>query len=126
MNNAPPPPVPAVPGSHHQYGKPRGPPVGGPGPNRYTGSNQSGGYNPSRGGGSSNQGGNFNSGSYPPQGRAQPPYGGSNMQANGPRGPSSGYGVVPPSYPQSGQYGGSAPGGGRGGGNRNQQYGWQQ
>ncbi|KAK4840230.1 hypothetical protein QYF36_003156 [Acer negundo] len=139
MNNAPLPPVPAGPSSHHHYGKPRGP-TGGPGPNRYTSGNQSGGYNPNRGGGGSgSQLGGYSNGSYPPQGRGPPPYGGSSMQqANGPRGPSSGYGVGPPNYSQSGQYGNSAPGGRGGppnpnpnpnpigGGSRNQQYGWQQ
>ncbi|KAK9271523.1 hypothetical protein L1049_001883 [Liquidambar formosana] len=120
MNNSQP-PVSGGP-SHHHYGKPRGPPGG---PNRYPqGGNPSGGYNPNRGG----QVGGYSSGPYPPQGRGAP-YGGSGMPATGPRGASSGgYGVGPPNYPQSGQYGGS--GAGRGpnpmGGNRNQQFGWQQ
>lgn len=104
---------------HHQYGKPRGP----GGQNRYPpGGNPGGGYYQDRGA----QGGGYSSGTYPPQGRA-PPYPGSGVASSGPRGPSGGYGV-PPSYSQSGQYGGS--GAGRGSnqmsGNRNQQYGWQQ
>ncbi|MCE0481813.1 Cyclin-dependent kinase C-1 [Datura stramonium] len=104
---------------HHQYGKPRGP----GGPNRYPpGGNPGGGYYQDRGA----QGGGYSSGAYPSQGRA-PPYPGSGVASSGPRGPSSGYGV-PPSYSQSGQYGGS--GAGRGSnqmsGNRSQQYGWQQ
>ncbi|KAK2441646.1 Cyclin-dependent kinase C-2, variant 2 [Trifolium repens] len=119
-------------GPSHHYGKPRGP-SGGPG--RYPpGGNPSGGYNhPNRGG----QGGGagYGSGPYPPQARGAP-YGSSGMPAGpgggGPRGGGgSGYGVGggPPNYPQGGPpYGGS--GGGRGsnmmGGNRNQQYGWQQ
>ncbi|PSS26579.1 Cyclin-dependent kinase [Actinidia chinensis var. chinensis] len=107
--------------SHHHYGKPRGPPGG---PNRYPPSgNPSGGYYPDRGG----QGGGYTSGSYPPQGRA-PPYSGSSVPASGPRGAVSGYGVAPANYSQGGQYAGS--GAGRGpnpmGGNRSQQYGWQQ
>ncbi|XP_042971417.1 cyclin-dependent kinase C-2-like isoform X2 [Carya illinoinensis] len=106
--------------SHHQYGRPRGPPGG---PNRYPPSaNQSGGYNQNRGA----QVGSYSGGPYPPQGRG-PPYGGSGMPAPGQRGAASGYGVAPPNYSQSSQFGGSA--GGRGpnplGGNRNQQY-WQQ
>ncbi|GAU21052.1 hypothetical protein TSUD_132640 [Trifolium subterraneum] len=117
-------------GPSHHYGKPRGP-SGGPG--RYPpGGNPSGGYNhPNRGG----QGGGagYGSGPYPPQARGAP-YGSSGMPAGpgggGPRGGGgSGYGVGAPNYPQGGPpYGGSA--GGRGsnmmGGNRNQQYGWQQ
>lgn len=118
MNNAP---APVSAGTnHHYYGKPRGPPGG---QNRYPPSGSSAGYSQGRGG----QVGGYSSGPYPPQGRA-PPYTGSGMPASGPRGPSSGYGVGPPNYSQSGQYGGSA--GSRGsnpaGGNRNQQYGWQQ
>ncbi|KAJ0097255.1 hypothetical protein Patl1_27219 [Pistacia atlantica] len=118
MNNAAP-PVPAGPG-HHHYGKPRGPPGG---PNRYASGNQSGGYNQNRGG----QVGGYNNGPYPPQGRG-PPYAGGGMPANGPRGPSGGYGVGPPNYSQSGQYGNSGTGRGPNppGGSRNQQYGWQQ
>lgn len=119
--NNPQPPVSAGP-SHHQYGRPRGPPGG---PNRYPPSgNQSGGYNQNRGA----QVGGYSGGPYPPQGRG-PPYAGSGMPAPGQRGAASGYGVGPPNYSQSSQFGGSA--GGRGpnpmGGNRNQQYGgWQQ
>lgn len=109
--------------SHHHYGKPRGPPGG---LNRYPASgNPSGGYYPDRGG----QGGGYSSGSYPPQGRG-PPYPGSSVPATGgPRGaPPSGYGVGAPNYSQGGQYGGSVAGRGQNpmGGNRNQQYGWQQ
>ncbi|CAL5368588.1 unnamed protein product [Camellia sinensis] len=109
--------------SHHHYGKPRGPPGG---PNRFPpGGNPSGGYYPDRGG----QGGGYSSGSYPPQGRG-PPYPGSGVPATGgPRGvPPSGYGVGAPNYSQGGQYGGSVAGRGQNpmGGNRNQQYGWQQ
>ncbi|KAK3023693.1 hypothetical protein RJ639_044303 [Escallonia herrerae] len=111
-----------VAGPSHHYAKPRGAAAG---PNRYPQSgNPSGGYNhPSRGQG----GGGYVSGPYPPQGRA-PPYGLSGMPGPGPRGGNnSGYGVTAPNYPQGGPYGG--PGAGRGpnmGGNRNQQYGWQQ
>ncbi|CAK7340348.1 unnamed protein product [Dovyalis caffra] len=117
------PPVAAGP-SHH-YGKPRGP-VGGPG--RYPPSGTSGGYNhPNRGG---QGGGTYGSGPYPPQGRA-PPYGSSGMSGAPTRGGggSSGYGVGGPNYPQGGPpYGGSGAGRGSNmmGGNRNQQYGWQQ
>ncbi|CAK9148947.1 unnamed protein product [Ilex paraguariensis] len=105
---------------HHQYGKPRGPPGG---PNRYPPSgNPSGGYYPDPGG----QGGGYSGGSYPSQGRG--PYPGSNVPTNGPQGATGGYGVGPPNYPQSGQYGGS--GANRGpnpmASSRNQQYGWQQ
>ncbi|XP_024932253.2 cyclin-dependent kinase C-1 isoform X1 [Ziziphus jujuba] len=119
LNNAQP-PVSAGP-SHHHYGKPRGPPVV---PNRYPPSgNQSGGYNTNRGA----QAGGYSGSQYPAQGRG-PPYGGSGMPVPGPRGAPTGYGVGPPNYSQSNQYGGSV--GGRGpnplGGNRNQQYGWQQ
>ncbi|KAK9280554.1 hypothetical protein L1049_014247 [Liquidambar formosana] len=118
------PPVAAGP-SHH-YGKPRGPAGG---PSRYPPSgNPSGGYNhPNRGG----QGvGGYGGGPYPPQGRG-PPYASSGMPGAGPRGGgSSGYGVGAPNYPQGGPYSGAGAGPGRGsnmmGGNRNQQYGWQQ
>ncbi|KAM7523741.1 hypothetical protein LguiA_013643 [Lonicera macranthoides] len=104
--------------THHQYGKPHGPPGG---TNRYPPSgNPSGGYYPDRAG----QGGSFSGGPYPPQGRGPP----SSVAPPGPRGATGGYGAGPPSYSQSGQYGGS--GAGRGpnpmGSNRNQQYGWQQ
>ncbi|GER49609.1 cyclin dependent kinase C [Striga asiatica] len=85
---------------HHQYGKPRGPPAGGPN-NRY----------PPAGG------------PYPSQGRVAQPY----PVNSGPRGA---YGSGPPPPPASysgSQYGVS---GGRGqnpaGGSRNQQFGWQQ
>ncbi|KAG6769005.1 hypothetical protein POTOM_024620 [Populus tomentosa] len=117
------PPVAAGP-SHH-YGKPRGP-AGGPG--RYPPSGTSGGYNhPNRGGQGS---GGYGSGPYPPQGRA-PPYGSSSMPGAPPHGSGggSGYGVGGPNYPQGGPpYGGSGAGRGSNmmGGNRNQQYGWQQ
>lgn len=120
------PPVATGPPGHH-YGKPRGP-SGGAG--RYSSSgNPGGGYNhPSRGG----QGGSggYNSGPYPPQGRA-PPYGSSGMPGAGPRGGGgNNYGVGPSNYPQGGggPYGGSGAGRGSNmmGGNRNQQYGWQQ
>ncbi|XP_075510372.1 cyclin-dependent kinase C-1-like isoform X1 [Primulina tabacum] len=111
------PPLPAVP-SHNQYAKPRGPPGG---PNRYPQSGATGSYYQDRGG----QSGAYNSGQYPTHGRG-PPYAGNSAPPNGPQGASGGYGA-PPNYPQSGQYGVS---GGRGsnpmGGNRNQQYGWQQ
>ncbi|KAA8546812.1 hypothetical protein F0562_003264 [Nyssa sinensis] len=121
MNNSQP-LVSAGPG-HHQYGKqPRGPPGG---PNRYPPSgNPSGGYYPDRGG----QGGGYSGGPYPTQGRGGPPYPGGAMPAPGPRGTTGGYGVGPPNYSQSSQYGGSAAGRGSNpmGGNRNQQYGWQQ
>ncbi|WCJ31606.1 cyclin-dependent kinase C 1 [Euphorbia peplus] len=117
------PPVAAAGPSHH-YGKPRGP-AGGPG--RYPQSGASGGYShPNRGG---QGGGGYGSGPYPPQGRA-PPYGSSGMPsaARG-GGGSNAYGAGGPNnYPQGAPYGSS--GGGRGsnmmGGNRNQQYGWQQ
>ncbi|KZV53754.1 cyclin-dependent kinase C-1-like [Dorcoceras hygrometricum] len=116
MNNSQP-PLPAVP-SHNQYGKPRGPSGG---PHRHPQSGVTGSYYQERGG----QSGAYNSGSYPPHGRG-PPYTGNSAPPNGPQGASGGYGP-PPNYPQSGQYGVS---GGRGpnqmGGNRNQQYGWQQ
>ncbi|XP_059641472.1 cyclin-dependent kinase C-1-like isoform X2 [Cornus florida] len=120
VNNSQP-PMSAGP-THHHYGKSRGPPPGGP--NMYPpGGNPSGGYYQDRGG----QGGGYSGGSYPPQGRG-PPYPSGGMPATGPRGATSNYGVGPPNYPQSGQYGGS--GAGRGpnpmGSNRNQQYGWQQ
>ncbi|KAA8544523.1 hypothetical protein F0562_022535 [Nyssa sinensis] len=115
------PPVAAGP-SHH-YGKPRGPSGG---PSRYPqGGNPPGGYNhPNRGQG----GGAYGSGPYPPQGRA-PPYGSTGMAGAGPRGSGgTGYGVGAPNYPQGGPYGGSGAGRGSSmmGGNRNQQYGWQQ
>ncbi|KAJ8619179.1 hypothetical protein MRB53_015365 [Persea americana] len=117
---------PVVAGPSHHYGKPR--PSGGP--NRYPpGGNPSGGYNPNRGG----QGGGYSGGPYP-QGRG-PPYAASGMPGAGPRGGGGGggggggYGVGAPNYPQAGPYG-SGSGAGRGpnmmGGNRNQQYGWQQ
>ncbi|RWR89893.1 cyclin-dependent kinase C-2-like protein [Cinnamomum micranthum f. kanehirae] len=117
---------PVVAGPSHHYGKPR--PSGGP--NRYPpGGNPSGGYNPNRGG----QGGGYSGGPYP-QGRG-PPYAASGMPGAGPRGggggggSGGGYGVGAPNYPQAGPYG-SGSGAGRGpnmiGGNRNQQYGWQQ
>ncbi|XP_057979446.1 cyclin-dependent kinase C-1-like [Malania oleifera] len=107
---------------HHHCGKPRAPPGG---PNRYPPSGNPGGaYNPNRG--SQVQG--YSGGPYPSQGRG-PPYAGNGGAAAGPRGASGGYGVGPPNYPQSSQFGGS--GAGRGpnpmGSNRNQQpYGWQQ
>ncbi|XP_050234386.1 cyclin-dependent kinase C-2-like [Mercurialis annua] len=102
------PPVAVGPSTHH-YGKPRGP------AGRYP---ASGGYNqPNRGG----QGGGFGSGPYPPQGRV-PPYGSTGMPG-APRG-----GVGAPIHPQGAPYG--SAGAGRGsnmmGGNRNQQYSWQQ
>ncbi|KAJ3707684.1 hypothetical protein LUZ61_011389 [Rhynchospora tenuis] len=114
-------------GPSHHYGKPRGPSGG---PSRYQQSaNATGGYNPNRGG----QGGTYGSSSYPSQGRAPPPYGGSGMSSAGaPRGTSSGgaggYGGSGPNYPQGGPYGASGPG--RGPNNmRNQQQqqygGWQ-
>ncbi|EYU31006.1 hypothetical protein ABFS82_08G225800 [Erythranthe guttata] len=124
INNSQP-PIP----SHHQYGgKPRGPPGGGPG--RYPPGGASGGYYQDRGGQgqsqSQSQSGAYSSGPYPSQGRGPPPYPGNSAPSNGPRGTGGGY-VAPPNYTQSGQYGVS---GGRGqnppGGNRNQQYGWQQ
>ncbi|ONI29204.1 hypothetical protein PRUPE_1G186900 [Prunus persica] len=116
------PPVAAGP-SHH-YGKPRGPSGG---PSRYPpGGNPGGGYNhPNRGG--QGGGGGYSSGPYPTQGRGGP-YGSSGMPGAGPRGGGSGYGVGGPNYPQNGPYGGSTAGRGSNmmGGNRNQQYGWQQ
>nr|KYP51270.1 Cyclin-dependent kinase C-2 [Cajanus cajan] len=66
-----------------------------------------------------------------PRGRGAP-YGSSGMPGGpggGPRGGSgSGYGVGAPNYSQGAPYGGSATGRGSNmmGGNRNQQYGWQQ
>ncbi|KAL8472119.1 hypothetical protein ACS0TY_028735 [Phlomoides rotata] len=100
----------------HQYGKPRGPAGG---PSRYPPAGAAGGYYQDRGG--------YGSGPYPSQGRGAPPYPGNSAPSNGPRGAGGGYGP-PPNYSQSGQYG--ASGGGRGsnpmGGNRNQQYNWQQ
>ncbi|KAI4308264.1 hypothetical protein L6164_031356 [Bauhinia variegata] len=112
-------------GPSHHYGKPRGP-SGGPG--RYPPSgNPGGGYNhPNRGG--QGGGGGYGSGPYPPQGRGAP-YGSGGMPGAGPRGGGgSGYGVGAPNYGQGGPYGGSAAGRGSNmmGGNRNQQYGWQQ
>ncbi|KAA3469571.1 Cyclin-dependent kinase C-1 [Gossypium australe] len=116
------PPVATGPG--HHYGKPRGP-AGGPG--RYPANGTSGGYNhPNRGG--QGGGGGYNSGPYPPQGRG-PPYGSSGMPGAGPRGGGgSGYGVGATNYSQGGPYGSSGAGRGSNmmGGNRNQQYGWQQ
>lgn len=124
MRPGPNPPIhgsqaPVAAGPSHHYGKPRGP-SGGPG--RYpAGGNPGGGYShPNRGG----QGGGYNSGQYPPQGRGAH-YGSSGMPVAGPRGGGSGYGTGAPNFNQNGPYGGST--GGRGlGGNRNQQYGWQQ
>ncbi|KAL3835002.1 hypothetical protein ACJIZ3_009738 [Penstemon smallii] len=117
LNNSQP-PMPSVP-SHQLYGKARGPPGG---PNRYPPSGTSGGYYQDRGG----QSGGYNSAPYPPQGRG-PPYPGNNAPSNGPRGAGAAAGFGAPNYPQSSQYGVS---GGRGsnplGGNRNQQYNWQQ
>lgn len=115
-------------GPSHHYGKPRGP-SGGPG--RYpSGGNSGGGYNhPNRAGQGGGSG--YGSGPYPPQGRGAP-YGSSGMPggpSGGPRGGGgSGYGVGAPNYPQGAPYGGSAAGRGSNmmGGNRNQQYGWQQ
>ncbi|KAG6383282.1 hypothetical protein SASPL_156969 [Salvia splendens] len=105
--------------SHHQYGKPRGPPAG---PSRYPpggAGGGGGGYYQDRGG----QSGGYSSAPFPSQGRGPPPYPGNTAPSNGPRGAAGGYGA-PPNYSQSGQYNG------RGqnpmGGNRNQQYGWQQ
>ncbi|XP_050388160.1 cyclin-dependent kinase C-1-like [Argentina anserina] len=101
--------------SHHPYGKHPAPPGG---PSMYPPRNQSGAYN--RGG----HAGGYSGEPYPPQGRA-PQYNGSSMPAaSGPRGPPGGYGVGPPNYSQSSQYGGPAPG--RGMNNRSQQYGRQQ
>ncbi|KAK4489161.1 hypothetical protein RD792_004955 [Penstemon davidsonii] len=117
LNNSQP-PMPSLP-SHQLYGKARGPPGG---PNRYPPSGTSGGYYQDRGG----QSGGYNSAPYPPQGRG-PPYPGNNAPSNGPRGAGAAAGFGAPNYPQSSQYGVS---GGRGsnplGGNRNQQYNWQQ
>ncbi|KAF9671138.1 hypothetical protein SADUNF_Sadunf12G0016300 [Salix dunnii] len=112
---------PPVTGPGH-YGRPRGPPVG---PGRYPSSGTSGGYNHQSHGGQG--GGGYGSGPYPPQGRA-PPYPSSGMPGGAPRGGGSGYGVGAPNYPQGGPYGGSGAGRGSNmmGGNRNQQYGWQQ
>ncbi|EEF44596.1 cyclin-dependent kinase C-2 [Ricinus communis] len=116
--------APVAAGPSHHYGKPRGP-AGGPG--RYPPSGTSGGYNhPNRGGGGGG-GGGYGSGPYPPQGRA-PPYGSSGMPGAPRGGGSSGYGVGAPNYPQGAPYGSSGAGRGSNmmGGNRNQQYGWQQ
>lgn len=101
--------------SHHQYGKPHGPPGV---PARYPPSGNPGGYYQDRGG----QTGGYNSGQYPPQGQGAPYPGAS----NGPRGASGGYGA--PNYPPSGQYGAGGRGPNPVGSNRNpnQQYGWQQ
>ncbi|WVY95144.1 hypothetical protein V8G54_034232 [Vigna mungo] len=116
-------------GPSHHYGKPRGP-SGGPG--RYPpGGNPGGGYNHPNRGGQGGGGGSYGSGPYPPQGRGAS-YGSSGMpggSSGGPRGGGgSGYGVGAPNYPQGAPYGGSAAGRGSNimGGNRNQQYGWQQ
>ncbi|QCD79291.1 cyclin-dependent kinase C-2-like [Vigna unguiculata] len=116
-------------GPSHHYGKPRGP-SGGPG--RYPpGGNPGGGYNHPNRGGQGGGGGSYGSGPYPPQGRGAS-YGSSGMPGGpngGPRGGGgSGYGVGAPNYPQGAPYGGSAAGRGSNmmGGNRNQQYGWQQ
>ncbi|KAF2284409.1 hypothetical protein GH714_021561 [Hevea brasiliensis] len=127
MRSGPNPPMhnsqpPVAAGPSHHYGKPRGP-AGGPG--RYPPSGTSGGYNhPNRGG---QGGGGYGSGPYPPQGRA-PPYGSSGMTGAPRGGGSSGYGVGAPNYPQGAPYGSSGAGRGSNmmGGNRNQQYGWQQ
>lgn len=115
MNDAQP-PLSAGP-SHHHYGKPQGPPGG---LSRYppTG-NQSGSYHLNHGG----QVGGYSGGSYPPQVRA-PSYAGSGMTAPSSRGPPVGYGVGPPNYSQTGQYGVPAAAG-RGMNIRNQQYGRQ-
>lgn len=106
--------------THHQYGRPHGLPGG---PNRYPSTgNPSGGYNPNHVG----QVGGYSSAQYPQ--RSQQPYG-SSVPTTGPRGATSGYGVAPPNYSHSGQYGGASAGRGPnpvGGVNRNQQYGWQQ
>ncbi|KAK7333760.1 hypothetical protein VNO80_30537 [Phaseolus coccineus] len=116
-------------GPSHHYGKPRGP-SGGPG--RYPpGGNPGGGYNHPNRGGQGGGGGGYGSGPYPPQGRGAS-YGSSGMPggpSGGPRGGGgSGYGVGAPNYPPGAPYGGSAAGRGSNmmGGNRNQQYGWQQ
>ncbi|KAL6340442.1 hypothetical protein AAG906_006106 [Vitis piasezkii] len=117
------PPVAAGP-SHH-YGKPRGPSGG---PSRYPQSgNPSGGYNHPNRGGQGGGGGGYGNGPFPPQGRG-PPYASSGMPGAGPRGGGSGYGVGAPNYPQGGPYSGSGAGRGSNmmGGNRNQNYGWQQ
>ncbi|KAI3706097.1 hypothetical protein L1987_76352 [Smallanthus sonchifolius] len=93
------------PSHQQQYSKPRGPSGG---PNRYPpGTNP----NPSVGGyytdWSAAQGGvGFSGGPYPPQAHVQ--------SASGSRGSSAGYGVGPPSYSQSAQYGGNSGAGGRG------------
>ncbi|KAK7401085.1 hypothetical protein VNO78_12399 [Psophocarpus tetragonolobus] len=119
-------------GPSHHYGKPRGP-SGGPG--RYPpGGNPSSGYSHPNRGGQGGGGGGYGSGSYPPQGRAAP-YGSSGMPGGPSGGPRSGggggstaYGVGAPNYPQGAPYSGSTAGRGSNmmGGNRNQQYGWQQ
>ncbi|KAL6583105.1 Cyclin-dependent kinase C-1 [Orobanche minor] len=132
--NNPQPPMPGV-TSHHQYGKPRGPPGGGGPGSRYPPGGvpaASGGYYQDRGG-QSGGGYSNNNGPYPSQGRGPPPYPGNSAPSNsGPRGNAVGYGAPPappPSnYSQSSQYGASGGRGGQNppGGNRNQQYGWQQ
>ncbi|KAH9614390.1 hypothetical protein KSS87_019394 [Heliosperma pusillum] len=106
----------------HHYGKSRGPSGGA---NRYQ---QSG--NPSGGYGHSNrpsQGGDRGYGNAPYQQGRGPPYGSSGMSAGQRGGGASGYGGRP-NYQQGGPYGGSGTGRGSNmmGGNRNQQYGWQQ
>ncbi|XP_071709856.1 cyclin-dependent kinase C-2-like isoform X1 [Rutidosis leptorrhynchoides] len=114
-------PLPTGGPNHHQYGKPRGPPPGGP--NRYPpGGNPNpnvGGYYPDR---STVQGGvGFSGGPYPPQARAP-------SASAQPRGSSAGYGVGPPNYSQNVPYGGGSGAGVRGPnvpGNRNQPYSWQ-
>ncbi|XP_024026224.1 cyclin-dependent kinase C-2 [Morus notabilis] len=117
--------APVAAGPSHHYGKPRGP-SGGPG--RYPPSgNPGGGYTHQNRGGQGG-GSGYSSGPYPPQGRGAP-YGSSGMPGAAPRGGGgSGYGVGAPNYPQNGPYGGSNAGRGSNmmGGNRNQQYGWQQ
>ncbi|KAF3441066.1 hypothetical protein FNV43_RR19352 [Rhamnella rubrinervis] len=93
-------------------------------PSRYPASgNQSGGFNSNRGA----QVGGYSANQYPPQGRG-PPYAGTGMPVPGPRGVPSGYGVGPPNYSQSNQYGGSTASRGPNsmGSNRNQYGGWQQ
>lgn len=122
VNNSQP-PMPTV-ANHHQYAKPRGPP-GGPGRYPPSGAGAGGGYYQDRGG----QSGAYSSGQYPTQGRGPPPYPGNSAPPSGPRGNGGGgYVAPPPSYSQSGQYGVSSGRGSNptGGGNRSQQYGWQQ
>ncbi|KAL6552163.1 hypothetical protein OROGR_008317 [Orobanche gracilis] len=131
--NNPQPPMPGV-TSHHQYGKHRGPPGGGGPSSRYPPGGvpaASSVYYQDRGG-QSGGGYSNNNGPYPSQGRAPPPYPGNSAPSNSaPRGNAVGYGAppAPPSnYSQSNQYGASGGRGGQNapGGNRNQQYGWQQ